>query len=181
MNQRSPVCQILLTMGMGAMILLCACSGGQADRSATLPAEQVLTSPPPTAFSTLPETMNLPSTPMIMDPAALDELTYEEMRQFNPPPPLELKARLDNGGVRLEWTAAGAVSQDHAYTDVILEYVVYRRRAGESVSMRIGNCVEPHYLDGSVRSGESYYYSVSAIYEGSLEGERSDEIFVRIP
>ncbi len=82
------------------------------------------------------------------------------------PAPNDLAAQVDDGLILLTWREAAGASSYH----------LYRRTSEEQRPARLAETVDTFYIDSNVRSGRSYYYSVSAAGADGVEGDRSEEI-----
>jgi fibronectin type 3 domain-containing protein len=108
-------------------------------------------------------------------------LTYEEMRSTNPPPPQNLQTACGDGRVRLAWEAAPTSEIPHGYGEEILYYNLYRRTEGTYDLLLLTRVEGTSYVDPAVEKGVVYYYAVSAVHEGPVEGQRTDEVSVSCP
>jgi len=108
-------------------------------------------------------------------------LTYQEMRANTPPPPLNLQAKSAPRGVRLDWEPSPPPEIAHNYSDVIIAYNIYRRTESEMTAKLLATVNEPHFIDESVQTGLVYYYAVSAVHEGPVEGQKTEEISWSMP
>jgi hypothetical protein len=142
----------------------------------------------PVAFSdqTTEPTIEIPAPTRVQqelspDPTLADELTYEEMRSTTPPAPLDFRLTAQRESVRLDWSLPPSVEIPHHYSDVIVRYNVYRRTGDQAGTQLIATSENLFYVDESLTRGVTYYYSVSAIHKGPSEGERTDELSVRLP
>jgi hypothetical protein len=178
-----------LLFGMLIVILaamLAACQPGEKTPTATLMPElkyeDILSMTPPAVSETpqvSPELSNediLSQTP----PAPGEGMTFEDLRSRFPPPPQELKIKAVEGGVRLDWSAAAVVTIAHEYSDTAEYYNIYRRTAAENDAMLIATSKDLFYVDKSVVKGTTYFYAVSSVHEGPLEGDRTDEVTILV-
>ncbi len=80
--------------------------------------------------------------------------------------PKGLVVQVGDGSITVSWeTAPDAVT-----------YKVYRASELSPKPRRIAETADTFYVDTDVIIGRTYYYSVSSVIEGGLEGERSEEI-----
>ena len=80
--------------------------------------------------------------------------------------PQGLTARVSDGTVHLEWQSVPAASS----------YRIYRAADQPIDPTRIAETADTTYTDVNLVNGRTYYYSVSAVAEGPLEGPPSDHI-----
>lgn len=113
---------------------------------------------------------------MAPTPTEAEELTYEEFRSTTPPPPENLRATFTSKGVRLDWEPAPGVQTEDEYRGTIMNYNVYRRAEGEVDYSLLALTGEDYYIDGAIKEDVIYNYAVSAVYEGPVEGERTEEV-----
>ena len=109
-----------------------------------------------------------------------DGLSYEELRKKTPPAPVNLRLSTDQG-IRLDWEPAPVPEIDHIYSDVVLYYNIYRRASNENDLTLLATTDKTFYVDNLAQQGASYYYAVSAVHEGPVEGQRTDEQGYSIP
>jgi fibronectin type 3 domain-containing protein len=83
------------------------------------------------------------------------------------PAPTGLTARIDDGSVALHWHAVANVSG----------YRIYRSVDTSAHSVPLADVADTAYVDADVQNGRIYFYSVSALREGGIEGKRSVEIY----
>ena len=105
-----------------------------------------------------------------------DGISFSEMRESTPLAPLDLQANLSSQGVQLTWIPAPPGDFSHSYSDTILYYNIYRRPKNGKELLLLDTSTNPFYIDNDVISGEIYYYAVSAVHQGEVEGLKSDEI-----
>ena len=103
-----------------------------------------------------------------------DGLSYEELRKTTPPAPVNLRLSTDQG-IRLDWEPAPVPEIDHIYSDVVLSYNIYRRASNENDLTLLATTDKTFYVDNMAQQGAFYYYAVSAVHEGPVEGQRTDE------
>jgi fibronectin type 3 domain-containing protein len=108
-------------------------------------------------------------------------LTFEEMQSTTPPPPQNLQATCGDGRVRLEWEPAQISEIPHSYGEEILHYNLYRRTADTYDLLLLTTVQGTSYVDAAVEGGVVYYYAVSAVHEGPVEGERTAEVSASCP
>jgi len=109
-----------------------------------------------------------------------DGLSYEELRKTTPPAPVNLRLSTDQG-IRLDWEPAPVPEIDHIYSDVVLSYNIYRRASNENDLTLLATTDKTFYVDNMAQQGAFYYYAVSAVHEGPVEGQRTDEQGYSIP
>lgn len=130
---------------------------------------------------TLSETILPPSAApeaTAIGPSGSDGLTFEELMKLTPPAPIELQANRTADGVQLSWKPAPVPALEHRYSDVVDHYNIYRRTGTSTDLVLIGTAEDTSYLDVTAKAGKHYYYSVSAVHEGPVEGQRTDEVGV---
>ncbi len=102
-------------------------------------------------------------------------LTFEELQNTTPPSPVNLRVTITPEGVRLAWEPAPAPQSTHAFSDIILHYNIYRRSGNESQKF-LATSTDIAYIDPTVAEGMTYFYAVSAVHEGPVEGLRTEEV-----
>lgn len=143
--------------------------------------EDILSQTPP-AMDVTPEFSRedlLSQTPPA-NPTPGEGMTFEELRSHFPPPPVELTIKLADGAVRLDWSAAPKVTIEHDYSDVVDHYNIYRRTAAENDAKLIATTQNLFYVDKSVVPGMTYFYAVSSVHVGPLEGDKTDEVEILV-
>jgi len=105
-------------------------------------------------------------------------ISYEENLAINPPPVQHLQAAPLNDGILLTWEPPPAVEVPHSYSDVIVEYLVYRRILGKKKAL-LGRTAELRYLDLTPSPGVDYSYTVTAMHPPQLESTPPDEVTAR--
>jgi len=93
---------------------------------------------------------------------------------FNRKSPINLRASLSGQGVLLEWDPAPPADFTHSYNDRIAHYNVYRSSAPDSDFILVAETDQPYFIDQDLISSAVYYYAVSAVHEGPLEGLRTE-------
>jgi hypothetical protein len=164
-----------ITWGMSILIFAASFAACQSASTPVSLADQV-TGP----ASNKPGSVTL-TQEVLPGPTLASELTYEEMRNTTPPAPLDFRLTTAENSVRLDWSLPPPVEIPHQYSDVIIHYNVYRRTGNQAGTQLIAATENLFYVDASVTKGMIYSYSVSAVHEGPLEGERTDELFVTFP
>jgi hypothetical protein len=109
-----------------------------------------------------------------------DGLSYRELRKTTPPAPVNLQLSTVEG-IRLDWEPAPVPEIDHIYSDVVLYYNIYRRASNENDLTLLTTTDKTFYVDKMAQQGVFYYYAVSAVHEGPVEGQRTDEQGYSIP
>ena len=150
-------------------LMFCACKPASQAESSSAPTNPAS----PTIIS-----QNSTATP---NPGGSDGLKFEEMRGTTPPAPVDFRLTAQEGGIRLDWTPAPPADIPHSYSNAILYYNVYRHLEGETDLLLLTTVEAPYYVDKNVSKGIIYYYAVSAVHEGPLEGERTDELSISMP
>jgi hypothetical protein len=100
------------------------------------------------------------------------EIEYQD--RFPPPPPAELVALPQAGGVRLVWRPSAAPD--------VAGYHVYRRDPGaEPRRLTLEPIADLRFVDEGLASGLVFRYQVSAVDHAGNEGEATDEVEARVP
>jgi len=161
-------------MGASIVLVLCcvlavlsACRGGLIRPTLT---EGLATPTPVPVESEEPEEA-------IPTESSDEGLTYEEFRSTTPPPPQSLRIEALEGGMRLDWAPPEVVESLHGYSDTIIYYNIYRRTEDTDFQL-LDSSSSTSYLDKSAKPGTTYYYTVSAVHEGPVEGETTSEVSV---
>jgi hypothetical protein len=136
-----------------------------ADSSQPQPAELVT----PTRIDNSAVSTNAPPVPE-------GGISFEDLRESTPLAPVNLRASLSSQGVRLDWDPAPPVDFPHSYSDTIDHYNVYKGSAAEADLILLAETVQPYFIDQDAIPGSSYYYAVSAVHEGPVEGLRTDPL-----
>ena len=158
---------ILLLLGVALVGAGCALPTGDAPPT---PVQEVTEAPAKDA----------PSTPVqeVTEAPAEDSggggLTWEDDLATNPPPPQDVKAVKEGTTVVLKWNPPMVVKVGHSYSDTIVRYRVFRRKADDAESIEVGVTGETTFVDESPPSGQVFYH-VTALHEGDFESSRSDE------
>jgi fibronectin type 3 domain-containing protein len=101
-------------------------------------------------------------------------ITYEEHLALHPPPPQHVRVEgVTASAVHLAWDPPPVVAIQHRYSDTVVAYRVYRKRAGELDFRRLAETAELTYTDTTVQRGTEYLYEVSSVHEHEIEGSRS--------
>ena len=80
--------------------------------------------------------------------------------------PTGLSADVSDGAVSLSWDNVLNASS----------YNLYRKTGAFGDLGLLANTASTSYLDEDVNNGQDYYYTVTAVSETGLEGERADEV-----
>ena len=144
---------------VAAVAALTGCGGsGTGDRTPRITAPSASTSSTSsTSRTSLPE-----------------ELTAEENLRINPPPPQGVSAAREGATVTLTWSPPPAVTVPHTYSDIVVEYRVYRSVDGRSETL-LGTSRSLAFADASPVPGV-LRYAVSSVREHGVEGARTDAV-----
>lgn len=103
-------------------------------------------------------------------------ISFEDLRESTPMAPVNLRASLSSQGVRLDWDPAPPADFAHSYSDRIDHYNVYKSSAAEADLILVAETDQPYFIDQDAIPGSAYYYAVSAVHEGPVEGSRTDAL-----
>lgn len=101
-------------------------------------------------------------------------ISFEDLRESTPLAPINFRASLSGQGVLLEWDPAPQAEFAHSYSDRISHYNVYKSSAPDSDLILLAETDQPYYIDQDLIPGTMYYYAVSAVHEGPVEGLRTE-------
>lgn len=107
-------------------------------------------------------------------PLPEDGISFEELRESTPLAPINLRASLLGQGVLLEWDPAPPADFTHSYSDRISHYNVYKSSAPGSDLILLAETDQPYLIDQDLIPGTKYFYAVSAVHEGPVEGLRTE-------
>jgi hypothetical protein len=102
-------------------------------------------------------------------------LRWEEDVADHPPAPQRVEAIGQAGVVRITWAEPIEVAVPHTYSDAVAYYRVFRRLAASSDAEEIGTTDELLFEDTDPPASGLVFYHVTALHEGGVESDRSDE------
>jgi len=161
-----------------ALLLLTACQPGAGSKtlphSDTLQPKEMATSKSQSAELKTPisvgNAVDSPEEPLSPEGG----ISIGELRESTPLAPINLRASLTSKGVILEWDPAPPADFTHSYSDRIAHYNIYRSPAPDSDFILLAETDQPFFIDQDLISGAVYYYAVSAVHEGPVEGLKTE-------